>query len=293
MNTERDRPFMICSSFFGPHFPYCVPEPYDEMYDPDTVERWINFDEQFVDKPSIQQKEMLRWNGSHLTWPDWQKVIATYWGYCTFIDDQVKRVLYVLEEAGQLDNTVVVYSSDHGDMLGSHRLFNKMMNMYNETHQIPLAIRWPGVVEPNSVCDDFVSLVDIMPTFLEMAGADIPDKVDGCSLLPLLHGETPPDWREDIFAEHHGYEPALCTIRMVQTRKWKYIYNPCSEDELYDLESDPGELHNLDPRLGYKHVLRRMKDRMVKWLRDTNDGIVNDGGWQSNSYDLFVSGRER
>ena len=142
MNTERDRPFMICSSFFGPHFPYCVPEPYDEMYDPETVERWINFDEQFVDKPSIQQKEMLRWNASHLTWPDWQKVIATYWGYCTFIDDQVKRVLYALERAGQLDNTVIIYSSDHGDMLGSHRLFNKMMNMYNETHQVPLAIRW-------------------------------------------------------------------------------------------------------------------------------------------------------
>ena len=290
---EVDKPFMICSSFFGPHFPYCVPEPYDEMYDPNTVERWINFDEQFVDKPSVQQKEMLRWNASHLTWQDWQKVIATYWGYCTFIDDQVQRVLDALEEAGQLDNTMIVYSSDHGDMLGSHRLFNKMMNMYNETHQIPLAIRWPGVVEPNRVCDDFVSLVDMMPTFLEMAGVDIPDKVDGCSLLPLLRGETPSDWREDIFAEHHGYEPALCTIRMVQTQKWKYIYNPCSEDELYDLESDPGELHNLAPKLGYKHVLRRMKDRMVKWLRDTNDGIVNDGGWQSNSYDLFVSGRER
>ena len=73
------------------------------MYDPHTVERWINFDEQFVDKPSVQQKEMLKWNASHLTWPDWQKVIATYWGYCTFIDDQVKRVLDVLEEAGQLD----------------------------------------------------------------------------------------------------------------------------------------------------------------------------------------------
>ena len=257
------------------------------------MERWINFDEQFVDKPSVQQKEMLRWNASHLTWPDWQKVIATYWGYCTFIDDQVQRVLYALGEAGQLDNTVIVYSSDHGDMLGSHRLFNKMMNMYNETHQIPLAIRWSGVVEPSSVCDDFVSLVDMMPTFLDMAEVDVPDKVDGCSLLPLLRGETPPDWREDIFAEHHGYEPALCTIRMVQTQKWKYIYNPCSEDELYDLESDPGELHNLAPKLGYKHVLRRMKNRMVKWLRDTNDGIVNDGGWQSNSYDLFVSGRER
>ena len=214
------------------------------MYDPDTVERWINFDEQFVDKPSVQQKEMLRWNASHLTWPDWQKVIATYWGYCTFIDDQVQRVLDVLEKTGQLDNTVVVYSSDHGDMLGSHRLFNKMMNMYNETHQIPLAIRWPGVVEPSSICDDFVSLVDIMPTFLEMAGVDVPDKVDGCSLLPLLRGETPPDWREDIFAEHHWGTSLRCvrfgwcrpksgsisTIRVARMNSttWRVILGSCT-----------------------------------------------------------------
>lgn len=80
---------------------------------------------------------------------------------------------------------------------------------------------------------------------------------------------------------------------MVRTKSWKYVYNPYSEDELYDMQSDPHELNNLANHHGYKHILRRMKERMVNWLRRTNDSIVTDGGWQSNSYDLFVSGRER
>ena len=78
-HRDADGPFMITASFFGPHFPYSVPAPYDTLYDPNTVERWVNFDETFVRKPLIQQKEMLRWNASHLTWRDWQRVIAHYW----------------------------------------------------------------------------------------------------------------------------------------------------------------------------------------------------------------------
>ena len=79
---------------------------------------------------------------------------------------------------------------------------------------------------------------------------------------------------------------------MVRTKSWKYIYNPSSEDELYDMVSDPAELYNLAGQLGYKHVLRRMKERMVNWMRQTNDSIVDEEGWKNNPYDLYVSGRE-
>ena len=290
---NSDKPFMIAANFFGPHFPYAVPEPYNTMYDPESVERWGNFDEQFINKPLIQQKEMLRWNASHLTWEDWQKVIAAYWGFCTFIDDQVQRILSCLEQNGLSDNTIVIFSTDHGDMLGSHRLFNKGFHMYEETHHIPLVIRWPGVTSAGTTCDEFVNLVDLMPTFLEIGGAEIPNNLDGRSIVPLLTGEDVEDWPDDVFAEFHGYEATLATVRMVRTDSWKYVYNPYSEDELYDMKSDPHELHNLATHLGYKHVLRRMKDRMVRWLRGTRDNIVMEGGWQSNSYDLLVSDRER
>ena len=131
-----------------------------------------------------------------------------------------------------------------------------------------------------------------MPTLLEAANINTHLNLDGRSILSFFEGDQVDDWRDDILYEFHGYESALCTIRMVRTKKWKYIYNPCSNDELYDIESDPYELYNLANKLAFKHVLRRMKNRLLKWLRKTNDSIVEQGTWQSNSYDLFVSSRE-
>lgn len=287
-----EEPFMIFTSFFGPHFPYAVPEPYDTMVDPNQVERWINFDEAFENKPTIQQREMLRWNSSHLTWPDWQRVIAHYWGYCTYIDEQIGRVLSKLEALGLAENTIIIYSADHGDMVGSHRLFNKGMYMYDETYRIPLLVRWPGVTQDGSECNEFVSLIDLMPTMLEAAGAHIPPGLDGRSLRPLLNGEEAVQWPDDIFAEFHGYESTLFSQRMVRTNSWKYIYNPGAEDELYDVASDPGELRNLADDLGYKHVLRRMKERLVGWLDRTGDTIAEDDDWKGSGYDLYLSKRE-
>jgi arylsulfatase A-like enzyme len=291
--AKSDQPFMICAAFRGPHFPTAVPEPYDTMYNPADVPMWGNFHETFADKPIVQQKELLRWNTSHLTWPDWQKVIAAYWGYCTYIDAQIGRVIDELKRLELDEETIFIYSSDHGDMQGSHRLFNKGWNMYEECNRIPLLIRWPGVTAPGSVCDEFVNLTDLMPTMLEMGEAAIPEHIDGRSLVPLLNRQKPEDWPDDAYVEFNGYESSLASIRMVRTKKWKYVYNPVSIDELYDMESDPHELYNLAGQLAFKHVLRRMKERMVRRLRGTGDGIVATGPWQSNSYDLFVSDRER
>ncbi len=290
--SKEEKPFLITSAFFGPHFPVAPPQPYDMMYDPELVKKWGNFHDMFIDKPLIQQKDMLRWNASHLTWSDWQKVIACYWGYCTFIDDQIGRILNKLKDSGNERETIVIFTCDHGDMLGSHRMFNKGMHMYDETHHIPFIVKWPETIKPNSKCHEFTSLIDFMPTLLEAANLKLPNNLDGCSLMPFLQGQIPDSWREDIMCEAHGYESALCTIRMVRTKKWKYVYNPCSFDELYDIESDPDELFNLADKLAFKHVLRRMKNRLVKWLQETNDSIVEEDSWKSCSYDLFVSKRE-
>jgi arylsulfatase A-like enzyme len=286
-------PFALVVSFHGPHFPYAVPAPYDTLYDPASVTRWPNFDESFAGKPTIQQREQLRWNASHLTWPDWQRVTAHYWGYCTFIDDQFGRLLAKLKALGLDDDTLVVYTTDHGDMLGSHRLFNKGPYMYDETYHVPLVVRWPGHAQAGATCGSFVSTVDLMPTLLAAAGLPLPERIDSRSLVPLLAGAAPEAWPDDVYAEFHGYESCLFTQRMVRTRSWKYVYNPCAEDELYDMASDPGELRNLAGYLGYKHVLRRMKARLVRWLHETHDSIVEDDSWKGTPYDLFLSARER
>ena len=287
-----DAPFLVTASFFGPHFPYAVPEPYDTRYDPAQVARPANFDERFAGKPLIQQKELMRWNAAHLTWPDWQRVIAAYWGYCSFVDYQMGRVLAALERSGQRDDTVVVVTADHGDMLGNHRLFNKGFHMYEETHRVPLLIAGPGIAG-DATAAEFANLVDLAPTLAELAAAEPLADADGRSLAPLLAGRTPADWPDDVFAEFHGYETTLCSTRMIRTANWKYVYNPATEDELYDLLSDPGELHNLAGLLAFGHVLRRMKERLVTRMRATGDGLAAENAWQANSYDLFLSGRER
>lgn len=138
-----------------------------------------------------------------------------------------------------------------------------------------------------------LSLLDLMPTMLDMAGVGIPDGLDGRSLLPWLCGEKVADWPDDIFAEFHSYEAALFSQRMVRTRGWKYVYNPGAEDELYDVESDPGELRNLAPDLGYRHVLRRMKARLRTWMERTSDDIASDDSWKGAPYDLHLAERER
>lgn len=287
----QDAPFAVCAAFHGPHFPYAVPEPYYGMYRPEDVPRWENFGEMFKDKPIVQQKELMRWNTAHLTWQDWQKVIAVYWGYCTYIDAQIGLVMDALKAKGLYEDTMIVFTSDHGDMLGSHRLFNKGFNMYEETHHIPFIMRVPGAPAVKE-CGAFVSLVDLMPTFMEAAGDRAACGADGQSMLPLLATGTAPDWRTCLLAEFNGYESTLLTMRMVRTDKWKYVYNPFAEDELYDMGSDPGELHNLAPMVGFTHVLRRMRSLMFQQLRAYGDGIVDETNWQSNAYGLFVSPRE-
>jgi choline-sulfatase len=290
--SSRTQPFAIVTGYYGPHFPYSVPAPYDTMYSPDDVPELLNFQDDSSTKPTVQQKERLRWNSGHLSWSDWQNVIAHYWGYCTFIDNQISRVIESLKNQNVYDDTVIIFTSDHGDMLGSHRLFNKGYNMYEETHRVPLIIRWPEKISSAKLCTDFVSTTDLMPTLLEVAGIEKPSNIDGRSIVPLLEGYSD-NRRDSVFAEFHGYETALCTIRMVRTDRWKYIYNPCSEDELYDVDSDPGELCNLVSDLGHKHILRRMKGRLVQWLRDTHDTIAVEDNWKSCSYDLFISKREK
>ena len=285
---DAENPFMIMTSFKGPHWDYMVPEPYDTMYDPRSIEKWGNFDDPFINKPEIQQKEILRWNAGHLTWKDWQEMIAAYWGYCTYIDSEIGRIIKYLKKMNLYDDTVIIFSTDHGDMIGSHRIFNKGFQMYEETHRIPLIVRDPDSSTPGDVINSFVSHVDLFDTICDYANISNDTKTDGFSLTGLSNDQNN-NARDSIFSEFHGYEPCLTSIRMVRTKQWKYVYNPFSVDELYDMESDPYEIHNLAPRIGHKAVLNRMKERMIEWMRATNDDLGRKSRGRVDSFDLVFS----
>ena len=267
-----DRPFLHRTDFLGPHHPYVVPDPYASMYDPADVEPWPSFAETFAGKPQVQENYRTYRGVESFDRDVWAELLAKYMGFMTLIDDQVGRILAALAEHGLDDDTLVVHASDHGDFVGGHRQFNKGPLMYEDTYRIPLAFDGPGVAGGGRARDELVSLVDAMPTLLEVAGEPVPDGVQGRSLVPLLAGEDP-DWRDAAFAEYHGDEFGLYSQRMVRTGRFKYVYNAPDVDELYDLRADPAELNNLVDHPDYRDVRQRLIATLLDWMDRTDDQL--------------------
>ena len=199
-------------------------------------------------KLNLQGDDLTRWN--------YQRYIKNYLRSVAGLDDSVGKVRNFLSENGLDDNTIVIYSSDQGFFLGDHGWYDKRW-MYEESLRTPLIVHWPGVTEPGSTCDSLVQNIDMAPTFMEMAGLDAPASMHGVSLVPLLRGEMPEDWRDAIYYHYQMVEPATRTAHRVarhygiRTAKHKLIYfYDLKTWELYDLEDDPGEMHNQydDPR---------------------------------------------
>ena len=160
--------------------------------------------------------------------------------------DCIVELLDALEATGQIDNTIVIFTSDHGDYCGDHGLYCKGVPAFRGAYNIPLAIRWPaGISNPGRVCDEFTTHVDMALTFWELAGCEPPDSdMPGRSIVPLLADRRPDDWRDEMHLQFNGVE-VYYTQRTVFTKDWKYVYNAFDFDELYDLRRDPHEMHNL------------------------------------------------
>jgi len=264
-------PFFHRTDFPGPHPPYVVPEPYASMYDPDELELWDNHRETYAGKPAVQERYLSYRGVDELTRAEWRELLAKCFGFVSFVDAQMGRILDALDGL-ELD-PMVVHAADHGDFAGGHRQYNKGPFMYEETYHVPLIVRWSGVEDPGSTREKFVRLHDLMPTFLDVAGVDPPADLDARSLVPLLRGESPDDWPDAAFAEYHGDEFGLYSQRMVRTGQYKYVYNPPDTDELYDLAADPGELENLVDHPMYADVAARLRRRLHEWMGETDDVI--------------------
>ncbi|MCL7961179.1 MAG: sulfatase [marine benthic group bacterium] len=182
--------------------------------------------------------------GDDLTRWKYQRYIKDYLRTIASIDDNLGRILDWLDETGLSENTVVVYTSDQGFYLGEHGWYDKRW-MYEESFRTPLVVRWPGQTEPGSSSGAIVSNLDFAPTFLELAGLAAPSHMQGQSMVPLLEGQTPPDWRSSFY--YHYYEAdgphAVAEHYGVATDRYKLIRYPATDEwELFDLETDPHEL---------------------------------------------------
>ena len=268
--NEDGTPFFCVCSFPGPHFPHIVPEPYISMYDPTAIEPWANWDDPFEGKPASHARlRELRGCGGR-TWEEWSKLVAAYYGHCTMLDDLVGDLMKTLERLGLDASTHVVFTTDHGDMTGSHGLFNKGCVMYDEVVRIPMVVRPAGGLEAPRRAREFVHLHELAPTFLDWAGLEPERPMHGGSLRGLIEGGEELG-RESSFSEYHGDEFGLTTIRMVRTWKWKYVYQPFGVDELYDLEADAAELNNLADSPAHEDTLAQMRRRMYEWMVRVDD----------------------
>jgi arylsulfatase A-like enzyme len=194
-----------------------------------------------------------------------------WYGYTTLIDDEVARLLDALEALGLADDTAVFYTSDHGGMVGAHGLCDKGPHMYDEEIRIPLVARLPGVTSGGR-SDAIVYNMDLMPTILDIAGADTPGDLDAKSLMPVLRGEAD-EVREPVaYVEFHGHQGPY-SQRLVRTNDVKYVFNAPDRDELYDLNADPGEMRNLIGDPGRASVLEEMRRMLLKHIIETGDPI--------------------
>lgn len=238
----NDAPWFITLNVVEPHDPYTPLARYATHYDPAAVALPASWQDDFANKPNINRREAGLW--AALSEEQVRTAIARYWAFCEQVDAQVGRILDALDRTGQTENTLVVFTSDHGDMCGAHRQFIKGWQPYEETYRVPLVMRWPGVIAPGSVCSHLVQLHDLAHTFVAVAEAEPIHPPDGRSLLPLLTGPARDDWEDVAFCTYYGGE-FLYTQRMVITERYKYVFNGWDFDELYDLMTDPHEMNNI------------------------------------------------
>ena len=291
--------FMLVNQTF-PHPPYAVPEPYFSMYDRAAVPMPIKMDKPFDRKPEILRRVHERMGMDKVTDDELREIVAVYYGMCTKTDRNLGWIVDALKQSGRWDNTVVVATSDHGDFVGDYGLTEKMQNTFEDCLvNVPFAIRVPGVAALPKPSEALVELVDLLPTLLDAAGIELGHTQFGRSLMPLLRGETA-EHRDYVFSEggaligeEHTHEtdrpkeniywsrPALqWTERethgkavMIRSKKWKLVRRLYDTDELYDLDSDPGEVNNLVDDPSFDRVRRDLSEAMLKWFIETGDVV--------------------
>jgi len=267
--TQNDSPFFVSCNFWGPHAPYNITKKHLEVYRGAKIESWPNFDCDLSDKPGVIRRYGEYWKTGWFNRENLPEMIGEYYGYITLIDEEIGRVLKTLEETGELDSTLIIFSADHGSSVGSYRYWDKGFGMYDCITRIPMIISHPSINPAAS--DAFVTLLDLAPTFLEAAGCDIPDEMVGSSLMPILNGSKKSLREDHIVTEHHGHQMTFWQ-RMVRTQTTKYIYNPTSNDEFYDLDADPWETKNIIKTMD-SVTLKHHREILISWINETKDPL--------------------
>lgn len=294
LRRHKDEPFMLYVNFLEPHMPFYGP--LNELHKPEDVELPANFNDPLEENEPLSYR--LR-SGKYVdgaysdrfdlnTEAGWRRLIANYWGLVSQVDRSVGAILTTLEELGLAEDTIVVFTSDHGDMMGSHKLVEKGYT-YQEAMRVPWMIRYPKEGRKQHIVDGHVSHIDLVPTVLELMGKECPAELPGKSLLPLIKDGTPAG--DPVFVEWNApaampdgpnpggakrdpnnlQGPSFRTV--IAPDGWKMSLSDRDRNQLYNLSEDPGETTNVFDRTEHKPVIDRLSALIHEWQTKTGDTL--------------------
>ena len=287
IEAQGDQPWLMHLSYIKPHWPYLAPAPYNDMYGVDDLPPVNRHErERQNDHPLMQAWTDMRVSQS-FSRDDVRNLVApVYMGLIKELDDQLGRLFDYLRRTGRMQDTMVVFCSDHGDNMGDHWMGEKDL-FYDCSARVPMLVYDPrpeADATRGTVVNDLVEAIDLVPTFLDFFGAKPkPHILEGLSLQPKLHGKKT-DWREFAVSEYDyatrdarrpaGVEQGDARLVMIFDGRWKYIHAETFRPMLFDLETDPGELHDLGGDPAYADQITRLSAAHFKWARQHHTRIT-------------------
>jgi arylsulfatase A-like enzyme len=299
------KPFCLAVSFSDPHAPHVALRKYEPVYPLDSMQLHPTREGELDEKA---RRFPIKWRASgadRAAEEDKRRFMAVYYSMISWVDENVGRILDRLEALGLADDTVVVFTSDHGEFCFEHGMAKKDLVLLDSLLHVPLVVSWPGVLEPSRLEGSFVEEVDVVPFLCDLLGLDVPEGVQGRSFLPWLRGEAEghrdavfaeicPPWlnnpyedyesfRDDWERNHETEGHLLCWTapfnvpgdynKAIRTETHKYIWYASGEEELYDLTSDPHEWHNLAGDPTHEETKLRLKLRLLEWNALSEDPL--------------------
>lgn len=282
---DKNQPFCLSVHFWGPHQPFFPTKEFADLYDPKEIGEYPSFKDPLDNQPDVLKMELsypLTSDGkfidspNNLPWSTWQEILARCYAHISMIDSAAGEIVKKLRSLGLDENTLIIWTTDHGDALAIHGgHFDKDSHMAEEVMKVPLAMNYKGKIAENIENDDFVFTCDIPVTILDAANLSFSKEVDGKSLFNLLKNKEP--WRKSLMCESygHGYGTTIKS-RMVVDERYKYIATENDLEQLYDLKNDPFELKNLADLKSYNDIKLKMRNLLIKQQQDFKDPVKID-----------------
>ncbi|SHH57009.1 Arylsulfatase A [Clostridium grantii DSM 8605] len=311
-NISADRlPIFARLSIMDPHTPYIPSEPYASMYKPSELPMPNSINENLNTKPVLQRyfHEVRGFN--LLNEEDYRKCKASYYGLVTHVDDRVGQVIDKLKSLDLYEDSLIIFTSDHGSMLGEHGYVEKWGHMYEQVMKTPLLIKFPKNKYKGKRMDSFVESIDVMPTILDILKLDIPNSVQGKSLMPYIEDKSE-SHKNEVYAQYYCGALQNESALMVKDAKWKFTYYPEGNvienklmndhrmkmtgffdgeevfGELYDIINDPEEINNLFDNSSYQEIKQTYMNKLEKWKKELGLTVETHTMKEKNDLSLHV-----